>query len=65
MGKRSDFRRVERDAYNTPLSAVLPLLQALPAGTRFIEPCCGALRSYEEALRSFRSNSGNGNGKTP
>ena len=42
MGKRSSFKRLERDAYNTPLEAVAPLLPLLAAGTRFIEPCIGA-----------------------
>jgi hypothetical protein len=41
LGKRSDFARVDRDAYNTPLSAALPLLRVLPEKTRFIEPCAG------------------------
>jgi hypothetical protein len=41
MGKRSDFPRIERDSYSTPLAAVLPLLPQLPPKTRFVEPCCG------------------------
>lgn len=41
MGKRSDFKRVPRDFYPTPESAVLPLLPHLAPGTRFCEPCAG------------------------
>jgi hypothetical protein len=41
MGKRSDFQRVERDFYQTPYEAVLPLLGHLKPETRFTEPCCG------------------------
>lgn len=41
MGKRSDFKRVERDFYPTPEAAVLPLLPHLEHGTMFIEPCAG------------------------
>jgi len=41
LGKRSDFERVERDYYPTPMKAVLPLLPHLAAGTVFIEPCAG------------------------
>jgi hypothetical protein len=42
MGKRSDFARRERDCYDTPLEAVLPLLPHLKYGTMFVEPCAGA-----------------------
>lgn len=41
MGKRSNFERVERDFYPTPLSAVLPLLEHIDSGTLFDEPCAG------------------------
>lgn len=43
MGKRSTgvFERRERDSYDTPLSAVLPLLPHLPEWAHFIEPCAG------------------------
>jgi hypothetical protein len=41
MGKRSDFERVPRDFYPTPLHAMLPLLDHLPDRSRFIEPCAG------------------------
>ena len=41
MGKRSDFERVERDFYPTPMSAVLPLVPFLKPNTIFVEPCAG------------------------
>lgn len=41
MGKRSDFKRVERDYYPTPRAAVVPLLGHLPPGCTFMEPCAG------------------------
>lgn len=44
MGKRSNFERVERDFYPTPLSAVQPLIKFLSQRehpTDFLEPCCG------------------------
>ena len=41
MGKRSDFKRVERDFYPTPLAAVLPLLPHLPDEFSYWEPCAG------------------------
>lgn len=41
MGKRSNFARIERDAYDTPREAVLPLLPHLKPRTRFCEPCAG------------------------
>jgi len=41
MGKRSSFKRVERDFYPTPREAVLPLLLHLEYGTAFSEPCAG------------------------
>jgi hypothetical protein len=41
-GKRSEFRRIERDAYNTPAVAAEPLLRNLAHATRFLEPCVGA-----------------------
>jgi len=40
MGKRSNFKRVERDYYPTPYKAVEPLLPHLDGGM-FIEPCAG------------------------
>lgn len=47
MGKRSNFKRVERDFYPTPLAAVEPLIPHLPWdrsnrwGVRYAEPCAG------------------------
>jgi hypothetical protein len=41
MGKRSSFARYERDAYDTPRSAVLPLRRHLPPTFTFCEPCAG------------------------
>lgn len=41
MGKRSEFKRVERDYYPTPFKAVLPLLPFLHSGASFWEPCAG------------------------
>jgi len=41
MGKRSNFERVERDYYKTPIEAVAPLLPHLPNGATFFEPCAG------------------------
>ena len=42
MGKRSNFERVERDFYPTPLAAVHPLVRHLPASFSYWEPCAGA-----------------------
>lgn len=41
MGKRSNFERVPRDFYPTPVSAVGPLLPHLRPGTFYCEPCAG------------------------
>ena len=41
MGKRSDFERIPRDFYPTPLDAVGPLIPHLAPGARFAEPCAG------------------------
>ena len=42
MGKRSDFERVERDYYPTPLEAVIPLIPHLPQSHfHYTEPCAG------------------------
>lgn len=52
MGKRSDFKRIERDFYPTPEAAVLPLLPHLEEETRFDEPCAGdgqLVRHLQEA----------------
>lgn len=41
MGKRSNFERRKNDAYDTPFSAVKPLLPFLAPKTKYIEPCAG------------------------
>jgi hypothetical protein len=41
VGKRSDFERIPRDFYETPPSAVQPLLRFLPSEVAYIEPCAG------------------------
>jgi len=42
MGKRSDFSRIERDYYPTPIEAVRPLVPHLPlANFGYVEPCAG------------------------
>jgi hypothetical protein len=41
MGKRSNFKRRERDDYATPYAAVVPLLPHLSEATLYDEPCCG------------------------
>ncbi len=44
MGKRSNFKRRPQDAYDTPESAVQPLLPHLPSPLRYWEPCAGSGR---------------------
>lgn len=41
MGKRSNFKRVERDFYPTPEAAVLPLIPHLQLYVSYDEPCAG------------------------
>lgn len=41
MGKRSTFERRKNDAYDTPASAVRPLLPHLVGIRTFAEPCAG------------------------
>jgi len=41
MGKRSDFERIERDYYPTPIEAVKPLISHLPKSFVYAEPCAG------------------------
>lgn len=42
MGKRSDFERVPRDYYPTPIEAVAPLIDHLPQDKfDYVEPCAG------------------------
>ena len=52
MGKRSNFKRLARDAYDTPAEAVAPLLKRLAPRTRFIEPCAGNGRLIEHLVRA-------------
>lgn len=47
MGKRSDFKRVPRDFYPTPLAAVDPLIPHLPYTFDYVEPCAGDGRLIE------------------
>lgn len=44
MGKRSEFKRRENDAYFTPRKGALPLLPFLHPNTKFVEPCGGDFR---------------------
>ena len=50
MGKRSNFKRKERDFYSTPIEAVEPLIKHLSQDFTFAEPCAGngALCSHLE-----------------
>jgi hypothetical protein len=41
MSKRSDFERIERDFYKTPIDAVHPLIPFLNPAFEFFEPCAG------------------------
>ena len=41
MGKRSDFERIPRDFYPTPIAAVEPLIPHLPYSFDYVEPCAG------------------------
>lgn len=41
MGKRSNFERVPRDYYPTPIEAVEPLIDHLPYSFDYVEPCAG------------------------
>ena len=47
MGKRSNFKRIERDFYPTPLHAVEPLFPYLTWGDTYVEPCAGDGRLVE------------------
>ena len=41
MGKRSNFDRMEKDFYVTPIEAVKPLIPHLPNFIEYIDPCYG------------------------
>ena len=47
MGKRSSFVTDALGRYDTPASAAAPLLPHLVPGTRYWEPCAGALKLVE------------------
>lgn len=53
MTKRTTgkFERRKNDVYDTPPSAVQPLLPFLPPKTRFVEPCAGARVLADELER--------------
>ena len=42
MGKYSDFPRKKNDSYDTPISAVKPLIRHLPKVFCYDEPCAGS-----------------------
>ena len=51
VDKRTNFRRHERDFYETPFEAIVPLVSHLPHSVRFDEPCAGngaLIRHLEE-----------------
>ena len=57
LGKRSNFERVARDYYPTPLAAVLPLLPHLAQRTTdtfptFVEPCAGDGRLINHLIQN-------------
>jgi len=57
VGKRSDFKRIERDFYPTPFSAMTSLFPHLPKGTKYAEPCAGELdlvRHLDTHPRKYR-----------
>tara|TARA_R100000234_G_C4993159_1_gene176533 strand:+ start:626 stop:1138 length:513 start_codon:yes stop_codon:yes gene_type:complete len=41
MGKRTNFKKNERDFYSTPKEAVIPLSKFLNINEKFCEPCAG------------------------
>ena len=50
MGKRSNFKRRKHDAYQTPPSAVTPLLPHIEGHVWFAEPCVGEGRLRNELV---------------
>jgi len=59
MGKRSDFERIERDYYQTPMAAVVPLIPFLPKDRfSFAEPCAGDGRLVKH-IRELTDKRGN------
>jgi len=57
MGKYSNFERKPRDFYQTPKSAVIPLLSHLRPETVFHEPCAGD-GALVDVLQSFGHHAG-------
>lgn len=51
MGKRSDYNRIPRDFYPTPLAAVEPLIHHLPYSFDYVEPCAGDGRLVEHITK--------------
>ena len=60
MGKRSNFKRRDRDFYPTPVEAVEPLIAHLPERFTYIEPCSGD-GALIKALGSFEGVAHDGN----
>jgi hypothetical protein len=52
MGKRSNFRRRERDDYATPLAAIPALLAHVQPGQKFFDPAAGAGRLVEHLVNA-------------
>ena len=59
MGKRSNFKRRERDFYPTPMTAVSPLIPHLPERLTYTEPCSGQ-GDLIKALGTFEGVAHNG-----
>jgi hypothetical protein len=60
LGKRSSFKRIEKDFYETPREAVFPLLPYITHIRRFAEPCAGSGKlikwlTYESLYASWCS----------
>jgi hypothetical protein len=54
MGKRSDFKRIPRDFYPTPMAAVVPLIPHLPDPLIYWEPCAGDATLVDHLANSGR-----------
>ena len=53
MGKRSNFEKIDKDFYQTPLNALEPLLPFLAPDITYCEPFVGA-GAFVEALHHYR-----------
>ena len=53
MGKRSNFKRNPKDFYETPISAVVPLIPHLEGGKSYIDPCYGE-GAIEDAIDELK-----------